>query len=65
MLIHHCTDLAAVTAGYLTIYYLAGGVGAAIGGGIWTNTVREKILAYMGNDALANTAYSNPIGFIR
>lgn len=58
------TDLAAITAAYLTVYYLAGGIGSAIGGGVWTNTVPEKIRTYMNNDTLAATAYANPIGFI-
>merc|ERR1712093_767809 len=55
--------LGAVTAGYLTVYYLAGGVGSAIAGGIWTNTVPGKIQEYMANDALAAQAYANPFGF--
>lgn len=57
----YTTDLAAITAGYLTVYYLAGGVGSAIGGGIWTNTVQEKIREYMNNDTLAASAYANPL----
>ncbi|KAK4049011.1 hypothetical protein OIV83_004372 [Microbotryomycetes sp. JL201] len=56
--------LGAITAGYLTVYYLAGGVGSAIAGGIWTNTVPEKIQQYMNNDTLAAQAFANPIGFI-
>ncbi|ORY92512.1 major facilitator superfamily domain-containing protein [Leucosporidium creatinivorum] len=56
--------LAAITAAYLTVYYLAGGIGSAIGGGVWTNTVPTKIRTYMGNDTLAAAAYANPIGFI-
>ncbi|KAK4056011.1 hypothetical protein OIO90_003006 [Microbotryomycetes sp. JL221] len=57
--------LAAITAGYLTVYYLAGGIGSAIAGGIWTNTVPGKIVEYMNNDTLAAQAFANPIGFIK
>ncbi|KAM0787422.1 hypothetical protein ACM66B_003504 [Microbotryomycetes sp. NB124-2] len=56
--------LGAITAGYLTVYYLAGGIGSAIAGGIWTNTVPTKIREYMNNDTLAAQAFANPIGFI-
>ncbi|GAA6023215.1 hypothetical protein JCM10207_004482 [Rhodosporidiobolus poonsookiae] len=57
--------LGAITAGYLTIYYLAGGVGSAIGGGIWSNLVPGKMEAYLGNSTLAAQAYANPLGLIK
>ncbi|KAL8279884.1 hypothetical protein RQP46_007734 [Phenoliferia psychrophenolica] len=56
--------VAAITASYLLIYYLSGGIGSAIGGGIWTNLVPQKLDAYMGNSTLAASAYGNPLGFI-
>lgn len=49
----------------LQIYYLAGGIGSAIGGGIWTNYVPSHLLEYTGNQTLANELFSNPIGAIR
>lgn len=45
--------------------YLAGGIGSAIGGGIWTAVVPGKIEQYMGNPALAASAYRDPITFAR
>lgn len=39
------SDTAAITAGYLLIYYLAGGVGSAIGGGAF-NYSRCFVLAF-------------------
>ncbi|BGO99264.1 hypothetical protein NBRC10513v2_000368 [Rhodotorula toruloides] len=56
--------LGAITAGYLTVYYLAGGVGSAIGGGIWSNSVPGKMQSYISNSTLAAQAYANPIGLI-
>ncbi|BGP28642.1 hypothetical protein JCM10296v2_000378 [Rhodotorula toruloides] len=56
--------LGAITAGYLTVYYLAGGVGSAIGGGIWSNSVPGKMRSYISNSTLAAQAYANPIGLI-
>ncbi|GAA6039855.1 hypothetical protein JCM8097_006764 [Rhodosporidiobolus ruineniae] len=58
------TNLASITAGYLTIYYLAGGVGSAIGGGIWSNTVPGKMNQYISNSTIAAAAYSNPVKLI-
>lgn len=46
------------------MYYLAGGVGSAIGGGIWSNSVPGKMQAYLSNSTLAAQAYANPIGLI-
>ncbi|GAA5859365.1 hypothetical protein JCM1840_004582 [Sporobolomyces johnsonii] len=57
-------NLGAITAGYLTVYYLAGGVGSAIGGGIWTNLVPNKLNTYISNSTIAAQAFSNPIGLI-
>lgn len=59
------TDLASITAGWLVVYYLAGGIGSSIGGAIWTNIVPRKIDEYMEDASLRSMAYSNPIGFIR
>ncbi|SCZ93932.1 BZ3500_MvSof-1268-A1-R1_Chr6-3g08999 [Microbotryum saponariae] len=56
--------IAAITAGYLTIYYLSSGIGSAIGGGIWTNLVPDKLAHYMPDQTLVSSAYQNPIGFI-
>lgn len=39
------------------------GIGAAIGGAIWTNIVPSRISEYMQNEALAAKAYGNPFGF--
>ncbi|WVQ82131.1 hypothetical protein IAT38_004259 [Cryptococcus sp. DSM 104549] len=58
--------LAAITAGWLVVYYLAGGIGSAIGGAIWTNMVPDKVdkyLAPFNNATLPALAYSNPFGF--
>ncbi|SCV73286.1 BQ2448_7212 [Microbotryum intermedium] len=55
--------VAAITAGYLTVYYLSGGVGAAIGGGIWTNLLPSKLQTSLPAD-LAAEAYEDPITFI-
>ena len=57
-------ETAAITAGYLTIYYLSSGIGSSIGGGIWTNSVPQKLNQYLTNQTLAAMAYANPIGFI-
>lgn len=35
--------LAAVTAGWLVVYYISGGIGSAIGGAIWTTVVPRKV----------------------
>ncbi|KDE07039.1 hypothetical protein MVLG_02617 [Microbotryum lychnidis-dioicae p1A1 Lamole] len=56
--------IAAITAGYLTIYYFSSGIGSAIGGVIWTNLVPEKLAEYMPDQSLVTSAYQNPIGFI-
>ncbi|BGP15718.1 hypothetical protein JCM10213_006111 [Rhodosporidiobolus nylandii] len=56
--------LGAVTAAYLTVFYLSQGVGSAIGGGIWTNLVPGKMSAYIADPAIAAKAYSNPISLI-
>ncbi|SCV67396.1 BQ2448_5007 [Microbotryum intermedium] len=56
--------IAAITAGYLTIYYLSSGIGSAIGGGIWTNLVPDKLAQHMPDQSLVTSAYQNPIGFI-
>jgi len=58
-------DMAAITAGWLLVYYIAGGIGSAIGGGIWTNLVPGKLEAYFTNTTLAQSAYANPTGFIK
>ncbi|ODN79379.1 hypothetical protein L202_03381 [Cryptococcus amylolentus CBS 6039] len=56
--------LAAITAGWLVVYYLAGGIGSAIGGAMWTNIVPNKLQNYLnGDDALITAAYGNPIGY--
>ena len=57
-------ETAAITAGYLTIYYLSSGIGSSIGGGIWTNSVPDKLNRYLVNQTIAASAYANPIGFI-
>ncbi|KAI5449653.1 hypothetical protein NCC49_004203 [Naganishia albida] len=56
--------MAAITAGWLLVYYIAGGIGSAIGGGIWTNKVPGKLQEYFTNSTLADQAYKNPTGFI-
>lgn len=56
--------LAAITAGYLTVFYLSQGVGSAIGGGIWTNTVPSRLNELISNSTIAKQAYANPIGLI-
>ncbi|GAA5834491.1 hypothetical protein JCM9279_004331 [Rhodotorula babjevae] len=56
--------LAAITAGYLTVFYLSQGVGSAIGGGIWTNTVPNRLNELISNSTIAAQAYRNPIGLI-
>lgn len=43
--------------------YFSGGIGAAITGGIWTNEVFDKLTRYLGDSALATSAYSDPISF--
>lgn len=55
--------LASITAIYLTIFYLSGAVGAAIGGGIWVNTVPEKLHRYITNQTIADSAYADPFSF--
>jgi SIT family siderophore-iron:H+ symporter-like MFS transporter len=57
--------LASITACNLLVYYLSGGIGSAVGGGIWTNLVPDKMAAYFADKALAAEAYANPIGFIK
>ncbi|GAA5961238.1 hypothetical protein JCM3765_002881 [Sporobolomyces pararoseus] len=57
--------LGAITAAYLTIFYLSQGVGSAIGGGIWTNLVPKKLNNYIPDPALAAKAYSNPLGLLK
>ncbi|GAA5901625.1 hypothetical protein JCM6882_006027 [Rhodosporidiobolus microsporus] len=56
--------LGAITSSYLLIYYLAGGIGSAVGGGIWSNLVPGKMEAYLPNSTIAGQAYSNPLGLI-
>ncbi|GAA5830894.1 hypothetical protein JCM11251_001114 [Rhodosporidiobolus azoricus] len=56
--------LGAITASYLLVYYIAGGIGSAIGGGVWSNLVPGKMSAYLGDEALATQAYKNPLGLI-
>ncbi|GJN91562.1 hypothetical protein Rhopal_004585-T1 [Rhodotorula paludigena] len=56
--------LAAITAGYLTVFYLAQGVGSAIGGGIWSNMVPQRMNNYIANQTLAAQAYANPLGLL-
>ncbi|ORX39833.1 major facilitator superfamily domain-containing protein [Kockovaella imperatae] len=56
--------LGAITAGWLVVYYLAGGIGSAIGGAMWTNIVPRKLGQYLGgNDTLIEMAYANPFGY--
>lgn len=55
--------LASITAIYLTIFYLSGGVGAAIGGSIWVNMIPEKLHAYITDQTVANSAYGDPFSF--
>ncbi|KAG0148444.1 hypothetical protein CROQUDRAFT_654960 [Cronartium quercuum f. sp. fusiforme G11] len=57
--------LASMTAIYLTIFYLSGAVGAAIGGSIWVNMVPEKLHAYIADQGVASAAYSDPFSFAR
>lgn len=40
-------QLAGITAAYLVIFYMTSGIGAAIGGAMWTNIVPDKIAEYM------------------
>ena len=64
-------QLAAITAGWLVVYYISGGIGSAIGGSIWTNSLPGKISVYLGADAVGanqtiqEMAYNNPLGFAR
>lgn len=58
--------LAAITAGWLVVYYMAGGIGSAIGGAIWTTVVPRKLEEYvtpLGNSSLVPLAFSNPLGY--
>ncbi|KAL1408004.1 hypothetical protein Q8F55_004801 [Vanrija albida] len=56
--------MAAVTAAWLVVYYLSGGIGSAIGGAMWTNIVPNKLDQYLShNQTLVTLAYSNPFGF--
>lgn len=55
--------LASMTAIYLTIFYLSGAIGAAIGGGIWVNVVPKKLHAYIQDQDLVNSAYGDPFSF--
>ncbi|WVR07865.1 hypothetical protein IAU60_004908 [Kwoniella sp. DSM 27419] len=55
--------LAAITAGWLVVYYLSGGIGSAIGGALWTNIVPKKLESYIGDDALVKLAYTNPFKY--
>ncbi|GAA5968899.1 hypothetical protein JCM11641_000771 [Rhodosporidiobolus odoratus] len=57
-------NLGAITAGYLTVFYLSQGVGSALGGGIWSNLVPKKMAAYISDPTIAAQAYANPIGLI-
>ncbi|MBW0509012.1 hypothetical protein O181_048727 [Austropuccinia psidii MF-1] len=55
--------LASITAFYLTIFYLSGGVGAAIGGSIWVNLIQDKLRQYIPDANLAEAAYKDPFTF--
>ncbi|GAA5923509.1 uncharacterized protein JCM15063_003670 [Sporobolomyces koalae] len=57
--------LGAITAAYLTVFYLSQGVGSAIGGGIWTNLVPGKLNRYIDDPVLARKAFSNPLGLLK
>ncbi|GAA6061341.1 hypothetical protein JCM10212_004822 [Sporobolomyces blumeae] len=58
-------NIGAITAGWLTLFYLSQGVGSAIGGGIWTNLVPGKMREYIDDPVIAAKAFSNPIGLIK
>ncbi|WRT66018.1 uncharacterized protein IL334_002969 [Kwoniella shivajii] len=55
--------LGAITAAWLVVYYLSGGIGSAIGGGIWTTIIPKKLSNYLNDDALVTLAYTNPFKF--
>ena len=59
-------QLAAITAGWLVVYYMTGGIGSAIGGAIWTNILPSRIpseFAKFGitNQTILNMAYNDPV----
>ncbi|CAH7682888.1 major facilitator superfamily domain-containing protein [Phakopsora pachyrhizi] len=57
-------NLATITAIYLMVFYLSGGIGAAIGGSIWVNKLPEKIHEYLAsNSSLADAACKDPFSF--
>ncbi|OCF32227.1 hypothetical protein I316_06141 [Kwoniella heveanensis BCC8398] len=58
--------LGAITAGWLVVYYLSGGIGSAIGGAMWTNIVPDKLEEYLnGNNTLIQLAYSSPFEYAK
>lgn len=57
-------EIFSITASYLAIFYLSSGVGSAIGGAIWTNTLPNKLNSLISNSTIAAAAYSDPISFI-
>ncbi|ODV95102.1 hypothetical protein PACTADRAFT_43097 [Pachysolen tannophilus NRRL Y-2460] len=57
-------NMANVTSLSYMTYRIGAAVGYAISGAIWTQTLYNKILKYMGDPTLAATAYGSPYEFI-
>lgn len=58
-------NLALITGAWLSLYYLAGGIGSAIGGAIWSAELPGRLLAATGGDqAMATSIYTDPITWI-
>ena len=45
------------------VYYLAGGIGSAIAGGIWSAEIPRRLTQLLGDPALAASAYDDPFTF--
>ncbi|CCH61591.1 hypothetical protein TBLA_0F00470 [Henningerozyma blattae CBS 6284] len=57
-------DMANVTALILTFDNIGTGIGAAVSGAIWTQTLYKELFKRMKNKTLAKKAYSSPLSFI-
>ena len=60
---HVIPDVALITALYLAAYNVGSAIGGAISGAIWTNTLPEKLEAYLNNSTLAAEVYESPFVF--
>lgn len=57
-------DIALITASWLALFFISQAIGSSIGGAIWSATLPPRLAEALGDPALANTIYSDPIDWI-